>query len=210
MPRSEWARRSIAAAERRVVHRRNLGRAGRFEHADQARTPAGQGNERERAALGVEFGRCVVVRPGVGEIERQRRLRIASPLRGNAGGGAGQRPRAVGADHEPHARLAAGMFDGDASRIGFDRKRRRGDARQLQRGGSGFERRQQMAVLDVVTERVEPDFGGVEKTSGARNSRWVSSMMRSFLSGAAWGRQARQAPSVCRAVTEPASSAVVR
>ena len=146
-----------------IVHRRKLGGARRIEHADQARTPAGQGNQRERAALGMEFGRCVVVRPGVGEIERQRRLRIAPPPRGDAGGGAAERarPSAPTTSRTRASPSACSIVTPSASR--FDRERRRGNARQFQFGGARFERRQQMAVLDIVAERLEPDFGGVEK-----------------------------------------------
>ncbi len=67
-----------------------------------------------------------------------------------------------------------------------------------------------MAVLDVVAERIEPDFGGVEKDLRRAKKPRVSSTMRSLRSGAACGRQASHTPSVSSAVTEPASSAVVR
>ncbi len=33
-------------------------------------------------------------------------------------------------------------------------------------GGAGFERGEQMSVLDVVSERIEPDLGRVEKDFG--------------------------------------------
>ena len=49
-----------------------------------------------------------------------------------------------------------------------------------------------------------------KRTSGARISRAVSSTMRITRSGAACSRQRAQTPSVSSAVTEPASSAVVR
>ena len=91
-----------------------------------------------------------------------------------------------------------------------DRERRRRNAFELERRGARFERRDQMPVLDIVAEGLEADFGGGEHTSGARNSRRVSSTMRIFSSGAACGRQACQTPSVSSAVTEPDRSAVVR
>ena len=47
-----------------------IGRPWR-DDADEARTLAGQGHERERAAFGVELGRGVVMRAGVREVEGQ-------------------------------------------------------------------------------------------------------------------------------------------
>ena len=52
------------------------------------------------------------------------------------------------------------------SRIARDRERRSGNARQPQFGGARFERGEQMPVLDVVAEGIEPDLGGVEKDFG--------------------------------------------
>ena len=104
-----------------VVHRDKFGGVGRVEHADQARTPAGQGHERERPAFGVEFGRCVVVWPRVRQIERQRGLRIGPPLGADAGRGAAQRVPAVGADGEFYPRLAVAVLDGHAGRVASDR-----------------------------------------------------------------------------------------
>src|SRR3954464_1843991 len=49
-----------------------------------------------------------------------------------------------------------------------------------------------------------------KRTSGARISRAVASTMRMIRSGAACARQRSQTPRVSSAVTEPASSAVVR
>ena len=40
--------------------RRQRGRCAGIEHANKARALAGQGHEREWAAFGVKFGRCVV------------------------------------------------------------------------------------------------------------------------------------------------------
>ena len=51
--------------ERGVIERGDPLGLGRLDHADQARSFAGQRHQRERPALGVEFGRDVVVRPRV-------------------------------------------------------------------------------------------------------------------------------------------------
>ncbi len=87
----------------RVRHGEQRRRARRVEHADKARSPAGQGNEREWSMLGVEFRRRIVMRPGVREIERQRGLRIGAAIGADPGRGAAQRMLPVGADDKPRA-----------------------------------------------------------------------------------------------------------
>jgi hypothetical protein len=100
------------------------------------------------------------MRPRVGEIERQRRLRIKA-LRGfDAGGGAAQRAPAVGADDQAHARLTINVLDRHAGGIGRNRNRRTSDTRKLQFHRSCLERSDEMPVLDVVAESVEVDLGG--------------------------------------------------
>ena len=147
------------ARQFRVVHCGKLSGAGGIEHADQARTPAGQGHEGERTAFGVEFGRRVVMRPRVRQIERQRRLRISALCGFDAGRGAAQRAPAVGADDELYPCFAIGVFDRHAGSIARDREGRTSKARQFQRGSARFERGDQMPVLDVVAEGVETDLG---------------------------------------------------
>ena len=80
--------------ELRVGHGGHARRAFRIEHANQARTPAGQGNKRERTGLGVKFRRCIVVWPRVREIERERGLAAVMD-----GFGAGS---VAGAEHTLH------------------------------------------------------------------------------------------------------------
>ena len=55
-----------------------------------------------------------------------------------------------------------------------------------------------------------PISEAAKRTSGARTSRDVASTIRITRSGAACAAQPAQTPSVSSAVTEPASSAVVR
>ena len=93
LPRIECARRSISAASAASSSAASCVRLGRIQHADKARTQAGQRHQRERAVRGVEFGRDVVVRPRMAEIERERGLRIVVPLGLDAGGRAAERLR---------------------------------------------------------------------------------------------------------------------
>ncbi len=99
----------------------------------------------------------------MGEIERERSLRIKPPLRGNSGSTARERTRTVGADHKRNPNAAASMIDGDARGVGRYRQSGRGDAWQSQRRGAGFECGQQVPVFDVVAEGLEPDLRGIER-----------------------------------------------
>ncbi len=103
------------------------------------------------------------MRAVVGEIERQRGLRIGPPLRADAGRRAAERFLAVSPDRKFYPDLTAGVFDGDPSRFARDRKCRHRDPRQFKFGSAGFERHHEMLVLDIVAEYFEPDLGGVEK-----------------------------------------------
>ncbi len=68
-----------------------------------------------------------------------------------------------------------------------------------------------MPVLDVMTESIEPDLGGGEHNlRRAEEPCRVVDDAEFWSSGAACARHASQTPSVASAVTEPASSAVVR
>ena len=80
-----------------------------------------------------------------------------------------------------------------------------GDARRAL-----LERGDQMPVLDVVAERVEPDFGRLEAhlRRAPQPAGVVDDPHR--VSGAACAAHSCQTPSVSSAATEPASSAVVR
>ena len=99
-------------------------RALRVEHADQARSPAGQRDKRERSGLGVEFRRRVLMRPRVREIERQRGLRIGVPMTADPGRGAAERVLAVGSDDKPHARFAFRELHCDAVVIAARQRQR--------------------------------------------------------------------------------------
>ena len=110
--------------ERRVVERGDPLGLGGLDHADEARPLAGQRHQRERAALGVEFGRGVVVRPRVREIEGQRGLRIGAAVALDAGRGAAERAPSVGADDEAGGDAVA-AFERDG-RAGVVRSRPRG------------------------------------------------------------------------------------
>ena len=98
LPRIECERCSIsslsAASSSAAIRSASAGST----HADEARPFAGQRHQRERPALGVEFGRGVVVRPGMREIEGQRGLRISAAIALDAGRGAAERAPSVGAD----------------------------------------------------------------------------------------------------------------
>ena len=97
-----------------VVRGGELGCAFRIEHAHQAGSLAGQGNQRERAAPGMEFRRRIVMRPRMSQIEHQSGLRISVPRGRDAGGGAAERALPVGADHKPDTHLGIVKLDGDA------------------------------------------------------------------------------------------------
>ena len=154
--------------ERARIERAEMLGLGGIDHADQARPQAGQGNQRERAGLGVELGRDAVVRPRMAEIERQRDLRIVAPLGLDAGGGAAERLAPVGADDEPRGeRRAAVERDRDIAVARLDRRGGGRDPPQVrQRGGAAVERRDQVPVLDIVAEGFEPDLGRLERDLG--------------------------------------------
>ena len=69
LPRIECERRSTLRRERLGVERQQVRGRRRVDHADQARPQAGQRHQGERAGLGVELGRDVVVRAGMAQIE---------------------------------------------------------------------------------------------------------------------------------------------
>ena len=72
----------------------------RRRHPDHAAAVAGQGHEHARAVRRVKFGRDVLVRPGMADVEGQRGLVEIAPRHLDAGGLAAQRLPPVGADHE--------------------------------------------------------------------------------------------------------------
>ena len=117
--------------ERGIVERGDPLGLGGLDHADEARPFAGQWHQRERPAFGVEFGRGVLVRPRVREIESQRGLRISAAVALDAGRGAAERAPSVGADDEA-GRDAVAAFECDrcASVVGFHRARFVLDPRQ--------------------------------------------------------------------------------
>ena len=200
--------------ERGVVQRGDPLGLGGLDHADEARSLAGQRHQRERAALGVEFGRGVVMRPAWREIEGQRGLRIAAAVALDAGGGAAERAPAVGADDEPRGDAVAAVAsdDGHAGFVRLDRaalRPRSASATAASRArASSAASRCRFSMLWPNASR--PISDAAKRTSGARTSRAVASTIRITRSGAACAAQPSQTPSVSSAVTEPASSAVVR
>ena len=146
-----------------VVHREQLGGARRVEHADEARAPPGQRDEREWSAFGVKLGRRVFVRPRVGEIERQRasadrrgdRCRCR-PRRGTANAARRRRPTS-----RARTVLSASSMVTPAGSLATARAGR-GDARNIQLRCTLLQRRDEMTVLDIVAEGVEADLGGGE------------------------------------------------
>ena len=104
--------------------------------------------------------------PLMGEIKRQRRLRISSPPRANPCGGPAQRAGSIGADRELNSYRAAGMVDGNAAGLVSHRQRRCDNSLQTDDGGAGFERRDQVAILYVVAEGIEPDLRRRERNFG--------------------------------------------
>src|SRR5581483_10105407 len=111
-----------------------------------------------------KLGRGVPMGPGVPKIEGQRGLRIARTVGVDACRRAAQRAAAVGADGEPRRHGAAvpnvngygGLADVDRVRFGANAAQFREPGRVLLKGGD------EVAVLDVVAEGVEPDFLGGE------------------------------------------------
>ena len=199
--------------ERRVVERRDPLRLGGLDHADEARPFAGQRHQRERPALGVEFGRGVLVRPRVGEIERQRGLRIGAAVALDAGRGAAERTPPVGADDEAGGDAVAALERYGHAGLGWFPPRGRrprsasATASVCARASSAASRCRFSMLWPNASS---PISDAAKRTSGARTSRDVASTIRITRSGAACAAQPSQTPSVSSAVTEPASSAVVR
>src|SRR5687768_5346430 len=102
----------------------------------------------------MEFGRRVVVRPGVMQVERHRDLIVCRAIGFDAGGGAAERAPAIGADRELRRNAAAGPeTDSDAIRAGFDGAGFILDALERgKRSGARVECGEQMTVLDIVAE----------------------------------------------------------
>jgi len=101
------------------------------------------------------------MRPRMREIEGQRGLRVGMAVALDAGRRAAERAPSVSADGEPRVdAVAAVEHDGDAGLAGLNRVSfvlDPGERRQCPR--AGIQRREQMAVFDVVAEGVEADFG---------------------------------------------------
>ena len=124
---------------------------------------AGQRHQRERAGLGVEFGRGVVVGKRVGEVHDQRGLVVAPFADADADAVADGRAAAVGGDDE------AGRGRFARSQIEADRVGDRSDARRRCRRGAGCLGRRhglkgvdEVGIADVVAEGGEADLAGVE------------------------------------------------
>src|SRR6188472_1444042 len=95
--------------ERDVIKRGDPFGLGGLDHANEARPFAGQRNQRERSALGMEFGRGIVVRPGMREIEGERGLRIGTAIALDAGRGAAKRTPSIGTNDQARGDAAAAV-----------------------------------------------------------------------------------------------------
>ena len=84
----------------RVRKRREARDVGGINHEYQARSLSGQRHQRERAGLGVKFGRRVVMGTAVAEVEGERSLAVGSAVSIDAGSGAAQRTAPLSADRE--------------------------------------------------------------------------------------------------------------
>ncbi len=100
------------------------------------------------------------------EIERKRRLRIGAAVGADTRRGPAERALPIGSDREPSPRDALRELDRDAVAIAGDRERASSNSRKLQLRRARGKRGEEMAVLDVVAERVEPDLGGGEADLG--------------------------------------------
>ena len=183
--------------ERGVVERGDPLGLGGLDHADEARPFAGQRHQRERPALGVEFGRGVVVRPGVREIEGQRGLRIGAAVALDAGGGAAERAPSIGADDEAGGDAVA-AFERDRSRRTRSVSTARASSSIRVSDGSVRARASSAASrcrFSILWPNASsPISDAAKRTSGARTSRAVASTIRMTRSGAACA---------CAAVPDP-------
>ena len=98
------------------------------------------------------------------QVECERSLGVAPGARVDAGGAAADRAASIGADRQPNLhRPAAGKGDGHALVRDLDRGGIRPDTLE---GGQRLRARlqggDQMPVLDVPPERVQPDLRGIE------------------------------------------------
>src|SRR4051812_39241972 len=100
------------------------------------------------------------MRAGVGEVEGQRGLRVGAAHAVDAGSRTAERAAAIGADDETR-RDGVAVFrrDHDVAVTALDRDGVTLDPLQrLNRYRAAIERRDQMAVRDVLPERIEPDL----------------------------------------------------
>ena len=160
----EWAALLDFRRQFGVVERGDGLGFARIEHPDQARTLTRQRHQGERPARRVEFRRSIVMRPAVGEANGERDLPVAALVDADAGGLTAERAPAIGADDQRrtervatlerhHHFVSSGI---DADDLVVDHAQYREALRFL------LERRDQMAVLDIVAEGFEPDLAGVE------------------------------------------------
>src|SRR6202051_4716764 len=121
---------------------------------------SGQRYKYARTLRRVKLRGDISMRPGMADIESQRRLIEFTALDLDAGGLAAKRLPPVGADHKPRGQgfsLTCPYRDNIVLRV--DRGRLIVEPRQAGKlGGALFQRSQQQAVLDVVAEHVETDF----------------------------------------------------
>ena len=146
------------------------------------------------------------------QTNRERDLAVVPRIGADAGGIAAQRAAAIGADHQWRLQGVAALERYDNGVVArLDRNHVVFDQTQVgQRARALFQRGDEMAVLDIVAEGIETDFVRLE--FHLRRAPQPPGVVDDAhdLEGAACAAHSDQTPSVSRAVTEPASSAVVR
>ena len=111
------------------------------------------------------------MRPGMADVEGERRLIEVAPFHFDAGRVAAQRLPPVGADHEPRRkRFSIAGHNGNMPVIGVNRLRLVIKAAQTGKlAGALFQRGQQRPVVDVEAELLEADFLGNKADLGCTN-----------------------------------------
>src|SRR5262245_6192180 len=104
------------------------------------------------------------MRTGVAEIAGDRRLRILGAIHPDPGSLAAERPAPLGADSEPRRHdVSASQCHEHARIAGRDRLRiLRNYAESRQLPGTGMQRGQEVAILDVVTKGRKADLARLE------------------------------------------------
>ena len=146
--------------QRVVVERVKPLRLLRRRDPDDAAAVAGQGHEHAGALRRMEFGRDLMVRTRMGDVEGQRRLLQRPPAHTDAGRLAAQRMPPVGPDHQLRRQAASGAR-GDCDGIGIATHALGvlRDPRQLvDVSRPPLQRVDQDGIGDVVAEHVQTDL----------------------------------------------------